>query len=85
MDDKDEKKKEYPKEDLEAMLKSIGLAEFIPKLKEKEINEPEVFFELESDVIIGILEITTEGKKYKLREKVKEIKEKHEKSIAKKE
>ena len=61
------------------MMKSIGLTEFIPKLKEKEINEPEVFFELEVDTIITCLEIKTEGKKYKFKEKVKDIKEKHEK------
>jgi len=44
-EDKD-KKKTHPKDDIEAMLKSIGLAECIPKLKEAEISDPEVFFEL---------------------------------------
>jgi hypothetical protein len=49
------------------MLKTIGLHEAIPKLKEKEINEPEVFFELGADTLIGLLDITTEGKKYRFK------------------
>jgi hypothetical protein len=35
---------------------------------------------LEADAIIGFLEIKTEGKKYRFKEKMKEIKEKHEKA-----
>jgi hypothetical protein len=67
------------------MLKSIGLAATIPKLKEEEINEPDIFFELSEDTIIGCLGIDTEGKKHRFKEKVKEIKEKHAKAKAKKE
>jgi hypothetical protein len=63
------------------MLKSIGLAECIPKLKEKEINESEVFYELEEGTLLTTLDITTEGKKYKFKEKLKQIKEKHEKHL----
>jgi hypothetical protein len=82
---KEDKKKEVPKDDIEAMLKSIGLTECIPKLKEKEIGNPEIFFELGVDEIIGALDIKTVGKKYLFKEKMKDIKEKHEKAIAKKE
>ena len=67
------------------MLKSIALADTIPKLKECEISDPEVFFELSEDTIITCLDIKTEGKKFKFKEKMKEIKEKHEKAKAKKE
>lgn len=62
------------------MLKGLGLSESIPKLKEKEIGEPEVFFELGADALIGILDIKTEGKKFRFKEKIKEIMEKHEKA-----
>lgn len=81
----EEKKKDFPQENIEKMFKSIGLTENIPKLKENEIADPEVFFELSEDTIITCLDIKTEGKKYKFKEKMKEIKEKHEKSKAKKE
>ena len=81
----EEKKKDYPQEDIEKLLKSLGLGESIPKLKEKEVHENEVFFELTEDELIGILDIKTEGKKYRFKEKMKEIKEKHEKSKNKKE
>ena len=67
------------------MLKSIGLADSFPKLKEAEVAEPEVFFELGEDALIGVLDIKTEGKKFRFKEKMKEIKEKHEKNKAKKE
>lgn len=80
----EEKKKDFPKENIEAMLKSIGLAECIAKLKECEIAEPEVFFELSDDTLISCLDIKTEGKKYRFKEKMKEVKEKHEKLKAKK-
>ena len=86
-DDKkeDETKKDFPQENIEKLLKSIGLAENVPKLKECEIAEPEVFFELSEDTIIGCLDIKTEGKKYRFKEKLKEVKDKHEKAKAKKE
>lgn len=83
--EEDKKKKDIPQEDIEKMLKSLGLNDCIPKLKEKEINDPEIFFELGADSLIGILEITTEGKKYRFKEKMKEVVEKHEKAKAKKE
>jgi len=40
---------------------------------------------LTDDEIIKILDIKTEGKKFRFKEKMKDIKEKHEKSLAKKE
>ena len=67
------------------MLKSIGMAQCIPKLKEAEIQDPDIFFDLDDDTIIGCLGIETEGKKFRFKEKMKEIKEKHEKAKAKKE
>jgi hypothetical protein len=83
--EEEQKKKDHPKDDIEAMLKSIGLADTIPKLKECEIADPELFYELGEDTIIGCLDIKTEGKKFRFKEKMKEIKEKHEKAKAKKE
>ena len=70
----------FPKENIENLLKSVGLADCIPKLKEKEITEPEVFFELGAEALIGILEIKTEGKKFRFKQKMEEIIKKHEKS-----
>lgn len=65
------------------MLKGLGLADCIPKLKEKEVNDSEVFFDLGADALIGILEIKTEGKKFRFKEKMKEVMEKHEKAKSK--
>jgi C4-type Zn-finger protein len=67
------------------MLKSIGLAECIAKMKEAEINEPEIFFDLDEGTLMSSLGIETEGKKHRFKEKLKEVKEKHEKLKAKKE
>lgn len=83
--EEEKKKKEFPKENIEAMLKKLGLHESIAKLKETEIGDPEIFFELSEDALIGLLDIKTEGKKFRFKETMKEIKEKHEKSLAKKE
>lgn len=83
VDEKD-KKKEIPSENIEAFLKGLGLSESIPKLKEHEIAEPEIFYELSEDKIIELLDIKTEGKKIHFKDKLKEIKEKHEKALAKK-
>mmetsp|Transcript_8419 Transcript_8419/g.6280 ORF Transcript_8419/g.6280 Transcript_8419/m.6280 type:complete len:87 (-) Transcript_8419:6-266(-) len=65
------------------MLKSIGLKEVIPKLKEKDLTEAEVFFELDVGDLISALDIKTEGKKLKFKEKLKEVKERHEKMLSK--
>lgn len=67
------------------MLKSIGLAECIAKMKEAEIADPDIFFDLEEGTLTTCLGIETEGKKFRFKEKMKEIKEKHEKAKAKKE
>lgn len=67
------------------MLKSIGLAGCIAKMKEAEIAEPDVFFDLDEATLATCLGIETEGKKFRFNEKVKEVKEKHEKAKAKKE
>jgi SAM domain (Sterile alpha motif) len=79
-----DKKKEVPSENIEGLLKSLGLGESIPKLKEHEIAEPEVFYELSDDKIIELLEIKTEGKKMRFKDRLKEVKDKHEKALAKK-
>ncbi len=85
VEEKKDKPKDFPQENIEKMLKSIGMAGCIAKLKEEQINEPDIFFELSEDTLTGILGIDTEGKKWRFKEKMKEIKEKHEKAKAKKE
>ena len=67
------------------MLKDLSLHDSIPKLKEHEIADPEIFFEVETGTLIDLLEIKTQGKKYRFKERMKEVKEKHEKAKAKKE
>ncbi len=66
------------------MLKDIGFAQCIPKLKEADIADPEIFFELDEGTILTCLGIETEGKKYRFKEKLNHIKEKHQKDLAKK-
>jgi len=73
-----------PTQNIEALLKSLGLNDTIPKLKENEIHEAEIFYDLDADKIIELLEIKTEGKKFRFKEKLKEVKDKHEKAKAKK-
>ena len=82
-EEEEEKKKDHPTVNIEGMLRSLGLAEAIPKLKENEIQETEVFFELEESKMIELLDIKTEGKKFRFKEKIKQVKEKHEKAKAK--
>lgn len=43
------------------------------------IEDPEIFFSLEDSKLIELLDIKTEGKKFKFTQKMKEVKEKHEK------
>ena len=86
-DDGEETKKDeknYPDANIEQMLRTIGLADCIPKLKENEVAEPEVFYELSEDTLITALDIKTEGKKYRFKQQLKEIKDKHTKNLAKK-
>ena len=64
-------------------MKSLGLQECIPKLKEHEISSPDIFYSLKDDRLFTLLEIKTAGKKFRFSEKIKEIKEKHEKELAK--
>lgn len=45
--DKEKDKKDHPKENIENILKSIGLAECIAKMKEAEVAEPDIFFDLD--------------------------------------
>jgi hypothetical protein len=82
-EEEEEKKKDHPTVNIEGMLRSLGLSEAIPKLKENDIQETEVFFELEDSKMIELLDIKTEGKKYSFKEKIKQVKEKHEKAKAK--
>ena len=57
----------------------------MPKLKEHEIADNDTFFELTDDKMIELLEIKTEGKKMRFKDKIKEVRDKHEKDLAKKE
>lgn len=82
-DIKEDVSKKYPKDDIESILKSLGFQDCIPKLKEQDIADPDTFYNLKEDKIFSALDIKTEGKKFKLSEKIKEIKEKHEKELAK--
>ena len=84
-EDEAKKKKDVPQVNIEQILKGLGLSETIPKLKEHEIAELETFFELTDDKMIELLEIKTEGKKMRFKDKIKEIKDIHEKEKAKKE
>lgn len=63
-------------------MKDIGFEEFIPKLAEHDIADPEIFFGLSDDDIISNFDIKIEGKKYRFKRKMKELKEKHEKKLA---
>lgn len=63
-------------------MKSLGLGESVTKLKEHDISD--VFFEFTDDKLIELLDIKTEGKKFRFKEKIKEIKDKYEKAKAKK-
>jgi hypothetical protein len=67
------------------LFKKIGIHEAVPKLKENDISEPEIFFDLTEDKLIEVLDIKTEGKKLRFKQAMKEIKDKHEKALAKKE
>lgn len=55
---------------IEQMLKGLGLSESVPKLKEHEIAENEVFFELDADKLIELLDVKTEGKKMRFKDKL---------------
>ena len=82
-ENKEDPAKKYPTDDVEGILKSLGFQESITKLKEQEIADPEIFYSLADDKICTLLDIKTEGKKFRLSEKIKEIKAKHEKELAK--
>ena len=82
-ENKEDTSEKYPTDDVEGVLKSLGLQESIPKLKEHEIASPEIFYSLKDEKIFSLLEIKTEGKKFRFSEKIKEIKAKHEKELAK--
>lgn len=63
-------------------MTDIGFGDFIPKLKEHQIDEPEVFFNLSEDTMIELLEIKTEGKKFRLKKALTKIKADHDKKLA---
>lgn len=67
------------------MLKKLGLHDKIGKLKEHEIEDPEIFWNLEEDDLIEHLDIKTHGKKFRFKESLKEIKKINEESLEKKE
>jgi len=80
---KDGAAKKYPCDDVEGLLKSLGLGkESIDKLSEHDIKDPEIFYELDDYTICSLLGIETEGKKHKLSAKIKEVKAKHAKALA---
>ena len=81
--EEEEQKNKYPDVDLKIMLKSIGLSETIPKLKEALLTDPAIFFEIEQDKLMEALDIKTHGKKYKFKKKLEEVKKKHEEAMAK--
>ena len=78
----DQDKKDLPTNNVEQVLKSIGLSECIAKLKEEKLEKPELFFDLDDDPLIGFLGIETEGKKFRFKEKMKEIRDAHAKEAA---
>ena len=80
---KDGAANKYPCDDVEGLLKSLGLKESIDKLSEHDIKDPEIFYELGDSTIFSLLGIKTEGKKHMLSEKIKEVKAKHGKALAK--
>ena len=81
--DKDkDKKKPLPHSDVPKLLTDLGFGDFVPKLKEHDIENAELFFELEIDAIIGLLEIKTEGKKFRFKQKLQQVKDDHEKRLA---
>ena len=68
---------------MDTLLKSVNLTECLSKVKEEQITKPELFFDIKEEELLKILDIKTEGKKFKLQQKIKEIKERHEKDLAK--
>ena len=84
-EENEKKRKDVPQVSIESILKGLGLNESVPKVKEHEIDDLEIFYGIEDDKLIELLEIKTEGKKLRFKEKIKEVKEKHEKAKAKKE
>lgn len=76
---------DFPKDDIEKLLKSLSLHDSIPKLKEHEIEDPALFWAIEEGELIGLLDIKTEGKKFRFKEAFKKAKETHEKEKLKKE
>ena len=81
---KKDEKKELPPDNIEGIFKSLGLADCIPKLKEQDIYEPDLFYQVSSDKLIELLDVKTEGKKHLLTEKLKSINDRHEKRLQKK-
>jgi hypothetical protein len=59
------------------------MSELTTKLTEQDIKDPEIFYQLEDETIFSLLGIETEGMKFRLSEKIKEVKAKHEKDLAK--
>lgn len=90
IEEETEDKEKKIKEDLlhhsvETFLKEINFEDCIPKLAEHDISDPEIFFGLTEDEMITHLDIQKEGRKYRFKKMLKEIKEKHDKKKAEKE
>lgn len=84
-EEKKDKKKPLPHEDVPKLLTDLGFGDFVAKLKEHDIETPEIFFELDDDTVISLLEIKTEGKKFRYKQKMKIVKDDHEKRLAEQE
>eukprot|EP00347_Sterkiella_histriomuscorum_P005490 403356416 len=78
-------KEELLSNNVETFLKQFGFEDCIPKLEEHDIADPEVFFGLTEDEMITNLGITKEGRKYKFKRQIKELKEQLEKKKAERE
>lgn len=60
----------------------MGFCDYVAKLTEHDISDPEIFFGLTEDEIIGFLELKTEGKKQTFKKKFQKVKDEHEKKKA---
>lgn len=78
----DEKKKRIglPNEDIESLLKEFKCDDAILKIKEHDIDK-EQFWELEEEDFEKLLEIKIFGRRKKLVEKLKQLKEDHHKEM----
>jgi len=65
--------------DLGKFLKDNNIADGINKLQKEDLYDPQLFFKVDIGTIETVLDIKPEGKKLKLMNKIKELREKLEK------